>query len=451
MQVPLSHVGAPAPQVPPSRGSGNPEMWQTSATAAPSSMAKASMQPAFNISRRSMGTGPAGSAMPGAPQGKASADVAGAAVTAAHAWPTGDGARGRWSHACPPRGSGSEASQAPPKASQVLVAGAPVSVADGLQAAQQQATASAAMVASEPGPTSTRSAQDLMQEVEELRRARQNANVRQAELIQQVGYEESERLGNLSMSTNLGVLEQEFPSSVAFLEEEVVRERSRSEWLQSELGEATTMLGEMRLSFTELECDNCRLRESLGSLSEALEDPRRQPQSSDEAFDRERSRADQLVEELEAAKAELVDERARANPKGAATSPSGEVEMNSGPYSRGRKSVEEMEVEVLSLRAVLAKRDRELLVATRARRRCADEAERAAASLRAKFAELEAVIAASPSSSSRASSREPSCAPDSGPAVDRAEPTPTSPRWAWLPADDDRHSWSHQQRQDLRP
>lgn len=56
------------------------------------------------------------------------------------------------------------------------------------------------------------------------------------------------------------------------------------------------------------------------------------------------------------------------------------------------------------LRAELAKRDRELLAASAARRRSADSSERAAAALRAKLSELEAVVAATPSASSRASS-----------------------------------------------
>jgi len=58
------------------------------------------------------------------------------------------------------------------------------------------------------------------------------------------------------------------------------------------------------------------------------------------------------------------------------------------------------------LRAELAERDRELRAAAAARRRCANQAERTAAALRAKLTELEAVIAATPtpSTSSRASS-----------------------------------------------
>merc|ERR1719221_1889395 len=60
--------------------------------------------------------------------------------------------------------------------------------------------------------------------------------------------------------------------------------------------------------------------------------------------------------------------------------------------------------EVRMLRAELAKRDRELLAAAAARRRTADQSERAAAALRAKLAELEAAVAATPSTSSRASS-----------------------------------------------
>lgn len=62
------------------------------------------------------------------------------------------------------------------------------------------------------------------------------------------------------------------------------------------------------------------------------------------------------------------------------------------------------EDEVRFLRTELARRDKELLVSANARRKAADQAERGAAALRAKLAELEAMVAATPSTSSRASS-----------------------------------------------
>lgn len=60
--------------------------------------------------------------------------------------------------------------------------------------------------------------------------------------------------------------------------------------------------------------------------------------------------------------------------------------------------------EVRALRAELAERDRELLAAADARRKAAGQSEKVAAALRAKLTELEAVVAATPSASSRASS-----------------------------------------------
>lgn len=67
-------------------------------------------------------------------------------------------------------------------------------------------------------------------------------------------------------------------------------------------------------------------------------------------------------------------------------------------------SAPDYDAEVRALRAELAERDRELLAATTARRKAAGQSEKVAAALRAKLMELEAFVAATPSTSSRASS-----------------------------------------------
>jgi len=106
-----------------------------------------------------------------------------------------------------------------------------------------------------------------------------------------------------------------------------------------------------------------------------------------------------MAESLEITNEELFYTRASAS-SSARGWPTAASDSRFMPRSLDR--IEHAEVKVL--RAELARRDQELMDMAAARHRAAEQSERTAASLRAKLAELEMAVAATPSASSRASS-----------------------------------------------
>merc|ERR1711990_1363783 len=96
--------------------------------------------------------------------------------------------------------------------------------------------------------------------------------------------------------------------------------------------------------------------------------------SSQEEVARERRRVEELLCNLDTMKAELTEARAVG---------SRECEMSNGTGVSSEHNGAADSSEVQLLRSELAKRDRELLSAAAARRRAADQSERAAATLRA--------------------------------------------------------------------
>jgi len=141
---------------------------------------------------------------------------------------------------------------------------------------------------------------------------------------------------------------------------------------------------ELRQRVSELELDNVRLtavvaEQTVATSSELLD----RLEVSEAGLFRERQQSKLLREELDQARAEALCDAGKPVPC----------------------TLEEIRDQTLeALREELAKRDGELLVAVTARRRCADEAARTAATLRTKLAELESAVA-TPSVSSRASSQ----------------------------------------------
>lgn len=173
-------------------------------------------------------------------------------------------------------------------------------------------------------------------------------------------------------------------------EEELARERALTGQAEAQRAEQGLQADEMQSYATELEQENRQLRLTLLSLEEhcggaaqAAEALRLQRGAGEEALEREESKVVQLMQELEHLKADFAY-------------------SSSGAVSGADGASESPEVRLL--RAELAKRDRELLAATAARRRTAEQSERVATALRAKLTELEAAVAATPSTSSRASS-----------------------------------------------
>jgi len=268
-----------------------------------------------------------------------------------------------------------------------------------------------------------RALEDLQREMEELRR--QNADLAQRSELLEAG-----EVSRRSAEAEAEELAQRFGAS----EEELSRERTRSRRLSSELEEAHAQaaaagsaearemwgqLEELRRYVAERERDvlslrGCveRLEQAAAAGAEAAEEARSRDRfSGDTPNSWDGQRADQLFEELEQLKAEL-EERTR-----------GGWEVDSSGNAGAVDSLEGVEVRLL--RAKLAKRDRELLAAAAARRRTADQSERAAAALRAKLTELEAAVAATPSTSSRASTPRSSerGGPSDVPGVDRAVQT----------------------------
>lgn len=308
---------------------------------------------------------------------------------------------------------------------------------------------------------SSSEANELQQGVEELRRAREIANARQAELVQLAGAEveaEACAVGGLNAAAlaseveallgRVGALENENAQLEASSEakaqasrsnleasssetrelsrnlesslEDLSRERARTKLLESELDQAHARVAadaaaeveELRRCAADLEQRNVQLQCTVERLSQDSCGRTNEIELT-EAFERERVRAEQMYCELERLRVELLEAQSRAVGKrseGPAVPPlGGELEMSNG--SHGTEPVDASDSlvsfetpEVRMLRSELAKRDRELLAAASARRRTADQSERTAAALRAKLAELEAIVAATPSGSSRASS-----------------------------------------------
>lgn len=205
-------------------------------------------------------------------------------------------------------------------------------------------------------------------------------------------------------------------------EEELSKERLRSEHLRSEADTARAGKLVDAASVVELQALRRRVQELekpvdrtqggsslLGSeiVVPRAEDPYRRLESVEEAFEMECIRTERLNDEVEHLKAELLEDRVRLVSTSAAglESGSGTSMAHSALDSDGwTAGVESPEMRVL--RGELAKRDRKLLAAAAAQRRSADQSERVASGLRARLAELEALVAATPtpSTSSRASS-----------------------------------------------
>lgn len=209
---------------------------------------------------------------------------------------------------------------------------------------------------------------------------------------------------------------------LAMSEEVLARERMCTQTLSSELeqaraaavcgdtSEVSMEMQALQCYTVELERRNAQLQGTIEALEQQAyvqdnEEANADQNSSGESAWRERAKSDELVKDMEQLKAELREERRR---RGDAA-----------------EAVEEAKL----LRAELAKRDRELLAVAAARRLSADQSERAAAILRIKFNELEAVVAATPSTPSRASS--PACSD-----VDVGSPVNAQPQ---LPSDSQRH------------
>lgn len=211
-------------------------------------------------------------------------------------------------------------------------------------------------------------------------------------------------------------------------EEELSKERLRSEQLRSDADSARAGKLVDAASVVELQTLRRRVQElekpsvdrTLGvssplgseSIVTRAEDPYRRLESIEEAFEMECIRAERLNDEVEQLKAELIEDRVRLVPTSTsglesgsgAGVPQGALDSDVGWASGAGGAAESPEVR--ALRSELAKRDRRLLAAAAAQRRSADQSERVASGLRARLAELEALVAATPtpSASSRASS-----------------------------------------------
>jgi len=280
-------------------------------------------------------------------------------------------------------------------------------------------TAVAATVVAVAATSATASSVDLQQKVvEELQRELEELRRQNTELTQRAELVESDE----ASCKNAKVAEtEELACLVEASEEELSRECTRSRRLALELQEARAQvaadsgaevkaqLAELRRYVLELEKGNGQQRGTIEGLEEELAEATRAAEAAtaeehrlmgpaagcaEEPPVRERLRMGQLLEDFQQLKAELAEERAKSSESAAA-----EAEGRSVAASSALESAE-----VRLLRAELAKRDRELLAAAAARRRTADQSERAAAALRAKLTELEAAVAATPSTSSRASS-----------------------------------------------